>query len=40
MDAVALGSIEGGWDSARHDIAERYRLGGYPDIAAFVETVN
>jgi hypothetical protein len=40
MDAVALGSIEGGWDAARSDIADRYRLGGYPDIATFVETVH
>lgn len=40
MDAVTLGSIEGGWDAARSDIAERYRLGGHADIATFIETIK
>ncbi len=39
MDAVTLGAIEGGWESARREIADRYRLGGYPHIATFVEAV-
>lgn len=37
MDAVTLGSFEGGWDAARPELAQRYRDGGYPDIAAFLE---
>ncbi len=37
MDAVALGSVEGGWDAARGDIAQRYRLGGYPEMSDFIE---
>ncbi len=39
-DAVALGCIEGGWDAIRADLARRYRDGGYPDIASFIETTN
>lgn len=38
MDAVALGVIDGGWDSAREGLAQRYRDGGYPDIAVFIES--
>lgn len=37
MDAVALGSVEGGWAAAKADIASKYRDGGYPDMAAFIE---
>jgi hypothetical protein len=40
MDAVALRSIEGGWEAIRIDLADRYRKGGYPDMAAFIETVH
>jgi hypothetical protein len=39
MDAVALGGVEGGWDTARVDISQRYRDGGYPDMADFIDTV-
>eukprot|EP00981_Chlorochromonas_danica_P015038 scaffold10132_cov169-Ochromonas_danica.AAC.3 len=37
MDAVALGNIEGGWVVAKPEIAKRYRDGGYPDMADFIE---
>lgn len=40
MDAVALGSVEGGWDAIRSDLGQRYRDGGYPDMAVFIETIN
>lgn len=40
MDAVALGSVEGGWEAVRGEIASRYREGGYPDIASFIEAVK
>ena len=35
-----LGSVEGGWDVARAGLAKRYRDGGYPDMATFIETVH
>lgn len=37
MDAITLGSVEGGWDGSRALLAEKYRLGGYPEMADFVE---
>lgn len=41
MDAVTLGSIKGGWQASnRIELAKRYRDGGYPDMASFIETVN
>lgn len=39
MDAVALGSVPGGWDSIRQELAGKYRDGGYPEMAAFIEAV-
>lgn len=36
MDAVAMGQVEGGWAGARGDLAEKYREGGYPEMAAFI----
>ncbi len=38
MDAVAFGAIEGGWDAVRGEIAGKYREGGYPEMATFIET--
>lgn len=41
MDAVTLGSVADGWSgSARLDLAKKYREGGYPDIADFIETTE
>lgn len=40
MDAVALGAVEGGWEAVRSEIATKYREGGYPEIATFIETSN
>lgn len=40
MDAVALGVVEGGWETVRSEIAGKYREGGYPEIATFIETAN
>jgi len=40
MDAVALRSIDGGWDAIRNDLAARYRAGGYPDMATFIDCVK
>jgi len=40
MDAVALRSIEGGWEAIRQGLADRYRAGGYPEMATFIETVT
>mmetsp|Transcript_14041 Transcript_14041/g.23377 ORF Transcript_14041/g.23377 Transcript_14041/m.23377 type:complete len:375 (+) Transcript_14041:9-1133(+) len=40
MDAVTLGNIEGGWDTARPELSRRYREGGYPEMADFIETVE
>ena len=40
MDAVTLGVGSGGWDGVRVEIANRYRDGGYPDIAKFIETTS
>jgi hypothetical protein len=40
MDAVTLGKVEGGWDGARSEIAQRYHDGGYPEIAKFIETTH
>eukprot|EP01034_Spumella_vulgaris_P021408 gene21408-27438_t len=40
MDAVTLGSFEGGWDGARSLLAEKYRLGGYPAMADFIMAVD
>lgn len=45
MDAVVLGTSpqEGevfqSWDSARVELASKYRTGGYPDMADFILTV-
>ncbi len=36
---VFPGSIEGGWEAARPLLAEKYRMGGYPDMAEFIEHV-
>lgn len=38
MDAVTLESIDGGWETARADIAKRYLDGGYPEMAKFIES--
>jgi hypothetical protein len=38
MDAVALGGVEGGWDTARVEISKRYRDSGYPEMADFIDT--
>eukprot|EP01031_Cornospumella_fuschlensis_P022269 gene22269-27232_t len=37
MDAVALGGVQGGWEAAKKEIAQKYRDGGYPDMANFIE---
>lgn len=39
MDAVSLGVIEGGWDAIRSELAGKYRDGGYPEMATFIEAV-
>lgn len=39
LDAAALGTgtvTSGDWDAIRHELADRYRKGGYPDMAAFI----
>lgn len=36
MDAVALGAIDGGWAAARQSLADKYREGGYPQMADFI----
>lgn len=36
MDAVALGSVKGGWNEARPIIAKKYSDAGYSDIAKFI----
>lgn len=33
-----IGSIDGGWDAARSDIAKKYLDGGYPEMATFIES--
>jgi hypothetical protein len=40
MDAVALGAIEGGWETIRTDLAGKYREGGYPEMADFILSNN
>ena len=42
MDAAALGTgtvTSGDWEAVRDDIAKRYDLGGYPEMANFIRTV-
>ena len=39
MDAVAVGSKPGGWDGAREELAQKYKEGGYPDMADFINSV-
>ena len=36
MDAVGFG--KGDWESIRDSLATKYRDGGYPDMATFIET--
>ena len=36
MDAVALGGVAGGWAGAREKLADKYRDGGYPQMASFI----
>jgi hypothetical protein len=38
MHDSTTGRVEGGWDAAREGLAQRYRDGGYPDMATFIET--
>lgn len=39
MDATALGQYNGDWNQIRSKIADKYKEGGYPDIAKFILTV-
>ena len=38
MDAVALGHVQGGWNSIIEPLAKKYRDGGHTEIAAFIKS--
>ena len=38
MDAVAFGKNDFSWDLERDNIAQKYRDGGYPEMADFIQS--
>ena len=38
MDAVALGHVQGGWNSIIEPLAKKYHDGGHIEIAAYIQT--
>ena len=33
---MIIGTVEGGWEAVRSDLAAKYTLGGYPEMAEFI----